>query len=429
MCERQAGMELTIYPYRLTQRTEYSKIRIFDIENNKYIEDSFLSEKIMNDYNLQLERRDEYFKIKNGMLTSVDKQIDLDKIDFVFIPEDVTAIESCTFSDMCFKYISLPNSVNYIGAGAFARCNGLRAIEVPDKVKVLHSGMFNQCVFLKTISLPKLKEINTKAFCGCTSLESIDIPDTVEIIKPDAFSGCISLKNIHFPKELRLLGNSAFAGCSELEEINLPSSLASIGEEAFKSCYKLKKVVLPNSVNQMSPRAFSYCTSLRTIKLPENMKLLHTEMFRGCNVLEEITLPDSLKSMGDYIFSGCEKLHCINIPKDLLFSESAPPFGNSSIKTLFINYDFVGETSMSYDFFRHSAVNKLVISGGVRTLTSDVFKGIKNQIRTIDYLGTKEEFNVFRNNNTQLFDVLASLKEINFVEKGIVKDDIAKQER
>lgn len=36
-----------------------------------------------------------------------------------------------------------------------------------------------------------------------------------------------------------------------------------------------------------------------------------------------------------------------------------------------------------------------------------------------NYLGTKEQFEIFKNNNKELFDYLTNIKNINFIEKSI----------
>ncbi len=73
------------------------------------------------------------------------------------------------------KSITLPNSVEEIGAAAFANSNF-------------------ESITLST----SLKSIPTEAFKGCRRLTKLTIPTSVTEIKDNVFTGCAQLKEITF---------------------------------------------------------------------------------------------------------------------------------------------------------------------------------------------------------------------------------------
>lgn len=70
--------------------------------------------------------------------------------------------------------ITLPNTIQYIGKGAFSRMSALKEIIIPEGVR----------------------EIASYAFYGCSSLEKLTIPETVNIIGEYAFENCNFFKLI-----------------------------------------------------------------------------------------------------------------------------------------------------------------------------------------------------------------------------------------
>ena len=64
----------------------------------------------------------------------------------VTIPEGVTAIESCAFSDcQSLQEIFLPDTLVMIGDEAFSCCTSLQEIILPDSVVSIGEGAFEAC--------------------------------------------------------------------------------------------------------------------------------------------------------------------------------------------------------------------------------------------------------------------------------------------
>ena len=83
--------------------------------------------------------------------------------------------------------ITFPNSLKYIGDGAFSH-TPLKRIDLP----------------------PKLKHIGRRAFYGCDELSVVSIPFGITYIGSCAFSHCTKLSKIFLPSSIREVGYNAF---------------------------------------------------------------------------------------------------------------------------------------------------------------------------------------------------------------------------
>ena len=102
------------------------------------------------------------------------------------------------------------------------------------QLKTIGDGAFKSSSF-ETISLPESVEtIGAQAFQSCSKLTAIDIPDNVTTIKAYTFDGCTALTDIKLPSTLTVIENRAFYSSSSMQRtIVLPASLTSIGRSAF----------------------------------------------------------------------------------------------------------------------------------------------------------------------------------------------------
>lgn len=86
-------------------------------------------------------------------------------------------------------YVSIPNTMEKIGANAFDGDDGLEEIIIPSSVKTIGSEAFDSCRNLSSVKLNEgLEMIGAEAFRNCEALRSIVIPSSVEFIGVDAFN-------------------------------------------------------------------------------------------------------------------------------------------------------------------------------------------------------------------------------------------------
>ncbi len=162
--------------------------------------------------------------------------------------------------------LTIPNSVTFIGGGAFAGCSGLTGtLTIPNQLANIEAGVFSGCSGLTSVIIPSsVTSIGSAAFRNCSGLTSVTIPNSVTSIGNSAFYKCSSLTSVTIPNSVITIGNSAFYNCSSLTSITIPNSVKSVGNSAFYNCSgKLTKFVCYSTVSEL----------LNTFKLNENPSL------------------------------------------------------------------------------------------------------------------------------------------------------------
>ena len=125
---------------------------------------------------------------------------------------------------------------------------------------------FYDCAEMTSVSLPTtLETMGASVFMDCTSLTSVTIPDGVTFISGDFFRGCTSLKSVTLPDSLRETGGCTFMYCTSLTSVRLPATLLSISWQMFKDCKSLTSLTIPRSVVNVKQDAFSGCTALKNV--------------------------------------------------------------------------------------------------------------------------------------------------------------------
>lgn len=116
----------------------------------------------------------------------------------IFIPDGVTRICGKAFEDSKITSISLPNSVQKFGSGAFFGCKNLTEFTIPDGVTEIATSMFSSCSSLTKVNIPEsVKTINGGAFSFCDGFKEFTVPKNIESVG-QAFDYCENLKTITF---------------------------------------------------------------------------------------------------------------------------------------------------------------------------------------------------------------------------------------
>lgn len=266
------------------------------------------------------------------------------------IPASVTSIAPWAFHTARLKNIDIGATVVTIGAGAFAFCDELQAIEVAASngqfssmdgvlfskdgtallqypggltgaysvaASVTHIGpyAFAGCWRLSDIELgDSVQNIAMGAFSGCKGLLEVQLPAGLQRIEKGTFESCHSLQNVHIAPSVTFIGESAFKDCRSLRHIVIPEAVQSIGADAFEYCVRLQAIVLPDSVTELGEGVFADCSRLETAVLGRGVTVIPYDCFYGCSSLRDVTVLGALTEIGEYAFLYCESLPSFVVP-------------------------------------------------------------------------------------------------------------------
>lgn len=272
-------------------------------------------------------------------------------------------------------FVSIPNTVEFIGVGAFSGCSNLVVADIGNPVNGIGADAFNQCPKLTSVTtqlttpisiasntfsnranaklyVPKGRNTLYSAaefwsdFKAITAINDpspftkVDIPDVLvknicldqwdtsgdrELDTQEAaavtdlgssFSNnkdLVSFNELSYFTGLTSISSSAFRGCSNITSISIPNNVTSIDDYAFNSCSSLTNVTIGNSVTSIGQSAFWGCTSLAEIAFPNSVTSIGTYAFAGCSDLASINIPQSVTSIGTYAFEGCTSVSSISV--------------------------------------------------------------------------------------------------------------------
>lgn len=243
--------------------------------------------------------------------------------------------------------VTLPETLEKLGDGAFIGCGQLTEITVPSRINKIPDFAFSYCVGLKKVSLPDaVKEIGAYSFTGCESLTSINLQN-VEIFGDYAFTSCLSLSAIDLEQAQQIglavfaetsvsgniiadnlvsIGANAFqkSGDTVYTSINSFSAvmLQTIGQQAFDGNFKMTEFVLARTISEVGMGAFYQCDGLQSFyfnigaakvsngEVNEYAMLrdgvLYTKLASGCYQLTSV--PAGMNSASLIVAEGTERI-------------------------------------------------------------------------------------------------------------------------
>ena len=211
-----------------------------------------------------------------------------------------------------FTGIDLPDSLRYIGEGAFLGA-GLKKITIPEKVT------FDSDADSKDDDPVEMLHANGNyVFFACASLDEVVLPKSLKKVGKYMFGRCDSLRKVNL-ENVEHIGEYAFAQTavsarkveSLLQTIDL-SSAKEVGEAAFINCYAINSTVYADNLTKIGAYAFNgtnlkgfYAYALEEIGeyafagienvnfdrfvVTENLRKVGSAAFFGCKYLERFT--------------------------------------------------------------------------------------------------------------------------------------------
>ncbi|MBQ4283605.1 MAG: leucine-rich repeat protein [Lachnospira sp.] len=148
------------------------------------------------------------------------------------------------------KSVKVDVETKEVAKSMFFGCKSLEEVVLPESVEVIGAYAFADCFRLKDITAcsdMSVRTIGTSAFENCRNLQAAIFGETLQSLGAAAFAGCSGLKRVQFAGECGLthIGDHCFNGCENLESIELPDSVEVVGVSAFANCKKLIEISVP----------------------------------------------------------------------------------------------------------------------------------------------------------------------------------------
>ena len=249
----------------------------------------------------------------------------LTQIDF---PETLSQIGEYAFMESGLTAVTLKQHLTSLGAGAFASCHSLTAIDVVAANTAYQS--VNGVVYTKdgttVVAYPAgnaatsytvlsgTTAVGDAAFYGAAKLSSVTLPTGVQTIGNFAFAECTNVTSYSLPATLTDIGEYAFAANTNLPSISIPDNVIRIGRFAFYLDWKLTAVRFGTNskLARIGLETFAYC-GLTSFTVPANVSTIAQFAFLGCSNMTSATFAENSKlaSISAYMFDGCDNLKTI----------------------------------------------------------------------------------------------------------------------
>lgn len=155
--------------------------------------------------------------------------------------------------------MTIPESITWIGTGAFYNCRKLTKIYFNAKncsdCNSNTATFYNAGVdtgLVKVVFGNRVKRIPANLFYvnsydTYARITEVVISDSVQIIEDSAFDCCFDLTNVTWGKSIKTIGRWAFEFCM-IKSVMIPETTTSIGYKAFYGCSNLSSVYF-NAIN------------------------------------------------------------------------------------------------------------------------------------------------------------------------------------
>lgn len=279
---------------------------------------------------IQLDDRNQNFCLRQGILYNQDQTEVIMACDRTMqaaeISEGVKKINEYAFFGCDYlASVSLPNSLEYIGDGAFGQCSPLQQFVIPKDVTEIGKEILYNCCDLKSVKiLGSLKELN--GICStCVSLEQVSLPDGLRNISSFSFRYCRNLKKINLPESVEVIEEYAFDG-SALTSLLIPSGVTQIEERAL-TAPNLESITLAEDNKHFYTRPEGLYNNVHTllasvvtgseVKISSGCIRIGAKVFYERNEICKVKIPDTVKEIGEEAFSRCWKLTEVHMGNQL----------------------------------------------------------------------------------------------------------------
>ena len=310
----------------------------------------------------------------------------------LIIPEKILGISVSQINENAFqgsdvlRDVSIPGTVDTVGAFAFSNCENLVSVTILEGVRKLSPQAFSACPALQAVFIPDtLAEFSKETFANSEShlvllgnsgtqsaetakeadlhfahIETEENDTGITLLKyeteqskalvPDAVGGRpvteigsgvpkvpvfpANVQEIILPKQLEKIGDYAFQA-AQIIDIKLPDTVKSIGYMAFSQSH-LESIHLPESVIFVDRGAFQACVVLKSAVLSPNMEKIPASCFEKARRLESVTIPEGITIIEELAFNKCDGLTSLSLPESLKRIDDRAFMECASLQTLYL---------------------------------------------------------------------------------------------
>jgi len=230
----------------------------------------------------------------------------------------------------------IPNYFLYGGAVDRLNNTNVKSITIPDTINEIGAAAFRNVYALESITFgTKPFSIGASAFEKCTGLKELSIPSNVTSIGGSAFQDCFNISRLYYDTNavasFRCLGRSTESGTdvvfgpnvttvpsqmfygyinylgsnqtvvlgdtrSKIQSVTFSASITTIGASAFVNVMGLAEITIPSNITRINASAFSGCADAKEITLQRTAlqtitALANVNAFGGMTSLERINVP------------------------------------------------------------------------------------------------------------------------------------------
>ncbi len=163
----------------------------------------------------------------------------------------------------------------------------IKSVTLPSSLEVVGAFAFENCAQLEEIVLPaSLKEIGVSPFNNCPKLEKIELlSDSVDVAYSDSLDGTAYIEN----------------------EDNWENGVLYFGNILIKAKEDISGVLnIKSGTRILAYSALLEKTGLTGVTFPESVIKLSDQALRGCSGLIEVDIPSTIKEIGECVFNETE---------------------------------------------------------------------------------------------------------------------------
>lgn len=258
------------------------------------------------------------------------------KVTTLKLPSSLRTIESSAFNQFNgLEQLNLPEGLAYIGDNAFYSLNNVKITEItiPSSVEYIGAQAFALATYNekitftprsgKAIEISGDRTFRSNGILSDNGVASFEFPDNTTIsfrekgdgILSGFFSAANKLKEVrNLPAGITEITAATFQNTA-IENFVVPEGVTTIGINAFNNNPHLKSISLPASVTSIGNNAFSNNTAMNTIVMSENITSIGNGAFQKTSALTSISLGNKLASIGNNAFSGASAIEIIELPE------------------------------------------------------------------------------------------------------------------